>query len=109
LSSSAARPTIASRFHVEDLYIFEDLECQPGWFDSVENTLWLELLHPFATMKNVYLCKKSVPHIAPAMEELVGARTTEVLPTLENIFLEGASAVETSPERHKKSSLPHDS
>jgi hypothetical protein len=80
---------MASRFHVEDLYIFEDLECQPGWFDSVENTLWLELLHPFATMKNVYLCKKSVPHIAPAMQELVGARTTEVLPTLENIFLEG--------------------
>ena len=40
-------------------------------------------------MKNLYLCKKFVPRIAPALQELVGARTTEVLPTLENIFLEG--------------------
>jgi hypothetical protein len=29
-----------------------------------------------------------VPRIAPALQELVGGRTTEVLPTLENIFLE---------------------
>jgi hypothetical protein len=29
-----------------------------------------------------------VPYIAPALQELVGGRTTEVLPTLENIFLE---------------------
>jgi hypothetical protein len=30
-----------------------------------------------------------VPRIAPALQELVGGRTTEVLPFLENIFLEG--------------------
>jgi hypothetical protein len=29
-----------------------------------------------------------VPRIAPALQELVGGETTEVLPTLENISLE---------------------
>jgi hypothetical protein len=98
---SSSLPTVST---LEDLYVFEDLECQPGRFDSVENTLWLELLHPFAAVKNIYLCKKSVLHIAPAMQELVGARTTEVLPTLENIFLEGLqpSGPLHSPEGHKK-------
>lgn len=30
-----------------------------------------------------------MPRIAHALQELVGGITTEVLPTLENIFLEG--------------------
>lgn len=60
----------------------------PLWEGDVENTLWLEVLHPFAAVKNLYLCEKFVPRIAPALQELVGARTTEELPTLENIFLE---------------------
>jgi hypothetical protein len=30
-----------------------------------------------------------VSRVAPALQELVGGRATEVLPTLENIFLEG--------------------
>jgi hypothetical protein len=30
-----------------------------------------------------------VPRISPALQELVGGRTTEVLPALENILLEG--------------------
>ena len=59
------------------------------WQDSVEDTLWLELLRPFSSVKNLYVCKEFVPRIAPALQELVGGRTTEVLPTLENIFLEG--------------------
>jgi hypothetical protein len=74
---------------LEDLHIFEDRGSPPRWQDDVENTLWLELLHPFAAVKNLYLCKKIVPRIAPALKELVGTRTTEVLPILENISLEG--------------------
>jgi hypothetical protein len=74
---------------LEDLYIFEDRENPSRWQDNVENMLWLDLLHPFAAVKNLYLCEKFVPRIAPALQELVGARTTEVMPTLENIFLEG--------------------
>ena len=59
------------------------------WQDDVENILWMDLLHPFAAVKNLYISKRFVPRIAPALQELVGPRTTEVLPTLENIFLEG--------------------
>ncbi|KAF8502722.1 hypothetical protein F5888DRAFT_1904326 [Russula emetica] len=71
---------------LEDLYINYD----PHWGeDDVENTQWLELLHPFATVKNLYLHEGIVPRIVPALQDLVGGRTTEVLPTLENIFLEG--------------------
>jgi hypothetical protein len=74
---------------LENLYILERRYQRPRWQDDVENTLWLELLHPFAAVKNLYLSKKYIPRIAPALQELVGARTTEVLPTLENIFLRG--------------------
>jgi len=74
---------------LEDLHIFEDQGSPPRWQDDVEHTLWLELLRPFAAVKNLYLCKKIVPRIARALKELVGARTTEVLPLLENISLEG--------------------
>src|SRR5258708_5165120 len=74
---------------LEDLYIFEDRFLQPDWQDNIENTLWLELLRPFTSVKNLYLSEVFAPRIAPVLQELVGGRTTEVLPTLENIFLEG--------------------
>src|SRR6267154_1463621 len=74
---------------LEDLYILEFPIWRPRWQDDVESTLWLELLRPFVAVKNLYICKEFAPRIAPALEELVGARTTEVLPTLETIFLEG--------------------
>ena len=70
---------------LEDLYIYRIPNWQP---DTVENALWLEMLHPFPAVKNLYLCEEIAPRIMPALQELVGGRTTEVLPTLQNIFLE---------------------
>ena len=57
---------------------------------NIENSRWLELLHPFSTAKNLYLSEQIIfmSPIVPALEELVGSRITEVLPTLQNIFLE---------------------
>ena len=72
-----------------DLYIVEDSFSNLRWQDEVENILWLDLLHPFVAVKNLYLSDEFVPRIAPALQELVGESTTEVLPALENIFLEG--------------------
>jgi hypothetical protein len=70
-----------------DLYIYMD---KVGyWQDNVENTLWMELLHPFTAVSNLYLSKQVTPRIMPAIQELVGDRTTEVLPALQNIFSEG--------------------
>ena len=57
--------------------------------DDVENSLWLDLLRSFVAVKNLYLSEEYAPRIAPALQELVGERTSEVLPTLGNIFLEG--------------------
>ena len=74
---------------LEDLYISEDPQWRSRWQGSFENTLWLELLHLFATVKNLYLAKEFVPRIAPNLQELVGGRATEVLPSLMNILLEG--------------------
>ena len=73
---------------LEDLYIAEGRYSRLHWPDNIENTLWLELLRPFASVKNLYLSGQVAPHIVPALDELIGARTTEVLPTLQNIFLE---------------------
>jgi F-box-like len=54
---------------------------------NVENAQWLRLLHPFTSVKNLYLSKEIALRIVPALQELVGDRATEVLPALENIFL----------------------
>jgi hypothetical protein len=49
----------------------------------------LDLLLPFTAVKNLYLSKEFAPGIAAALQELVGGRITEVLPSLQNIFVEG--------------------
>ena len=83
----------------EDLYIHEHIGSQPDWKDIIENrVLWLELLHPFTAVKNLYLSEKIVPLIGPALQELVEGRATEVFPTLENIFLEGLESSGRSQE-----------
>jgi hypothetical protein len=87
---------------LEDLYISKNQGIPPRWQDDVENTQWLELLHPFAAVKNLYLCDEIVPRIAPALQELVGERATEVLPILENIFLEGLQQSRPLPEGIEK-------
>jgi F-box-like len=75
-------------FALEDLYIHKHPDSQRDRRDNVENALWLELFQPFPTVKNLYLCVGFAPRIVPALQELVGDRTTEVMPDLQNIFLE---------------------
>jgi hypothetical protein len=74
---------------VEVLYI-EHEYLQLVWKnDAIENTLWLQLLLPFTAVKDLYLSREFAPGIAAALQELVGARITDVLPSLQNIFMEG--------------------
>ncbi|KAI0273170.1 hypothetical protein BGY98DRAFT_125274 [Russula aff. rugulosa BPL654] len=56
--------------------------------DAIENSLWLQLLLPFTAVKNLYLSKEFAPGIAAALHELIEGRITEVLPSLQNIFVE---------------------
>ena len=60
---------------------------EPEWKDYVENSQWLELLRPFTAVKSLYLSEGLQPDMASVLQELVGDRTMEVLPSLQNIFL----------------------
>ena len=73
---------------VERLYIVD--ERYAHWQDDVESSQWLELLHPFTAVQGLYMYQEFVPRIAPALQELVGERVTEVLPALQTLFLEVA-------------------
>ena len=71
-----------------DLHIDGNPHYRQLWQGNVENAEWLQLLQPFTSVKNLYLSEEIAGRIVPALQELVGDRATEVLPTLENIFLE---------------------
>ena len=77
-------------FTLETLYITAGQYGRPEQNDNVENTQWLELLHPFTAVKKLYLSEEVARRFVPALKELEGGSTTEVLPALENIFLEGS-------------------
>ncbi|KAF8503244.1 hypothetical protein F5888DRAFT_1886945 [Russula emetica] len=66
---------------VEHLYING---WEPRWQDDIEDSQWLEALHPFTAVKCLYLSQAFASCIAPALQELAG----EVLPSLQNLFLE---------------------
>ena len=77
---------------LENLYIYDpysQLDSESDWQDDNEVMPWLGLLHPFTAVKNLYLSEQIATCIAPVLQDLVGSRSTEVLPGLENIFLEG--------------------
>jgi len=75
---------------LEDLYLHGDrlgltsVDLQ----HFIGNHQWLGLLRPFVYVKNLYVSEEFVPSIVSALQELIGDRTTEVLPILQNIFLE---------------------
>jgi hypothetical protein len=74
---------------VKSLFIYGIPSWKPNRRDNIENSFWLELLQPFSAVKHLYLCEEFTRRIGPAMRELVGGGMSEVLPTLQSIFLEG--------------------
>jgi hypothetical protein len=56
--------------------------------DEIENIQWLDLFHPFTGLKDLRLDKRLVPQYALALRELAGERVAEVLPALQNLFIE---------------------
>ena len=93
---SVARFCTNSSLHplstVEDLYIVHRYRKRFWMIDAIESTLCLQLFLPFTAMKNLYLFKEFAPGIAAALQELVGDRISEVLPSLQNIFVEELEA-----------------
>ena len=74
---------------LECLGIYEYLGWKPQWQDNIVNTKWLQLFHPFSSVKNLFLSERLAQLVAPALQELTGERVTEALPALQNIFLQG--------------------
>ena len=87
-----------SIYMVEQLYIYEPRYLPSQWQDETENMQWLEMFHPFTSVKDLFVCEGLAPSIAPALQELVGGRRTEVLPILQNIYLEGLDPSEPLQE-----------
>jgi hypothetical protein len=71
---------------VEHLHILEHRFSQLSWLIYVESSEWLDFLHPFNAVKDLYITLKIMLHLAPILRELVGERVTEVLPALQTIF-----------------------
>ncbi|KAI9450977.1 hypothetical protein F5148DRAFT_1370661 [Russula earlei] len=66
--------------------------------NNMENTQWLELLDPFTAVNDLHLSNQSGRHVCQVLEELINERVTEVLPTLQNIFLKGFKPSDSGPK-----------
>ena len=85
---SSLSPTLST---FETLSVCESQNPLPrqGWEDDIENSQWLEMFHPFTSVKNLYLSKKLATRVLPALQQLAGERVTHVLPMLQKVCLEG--------------------
>lgn len=74
---------------VEHLDICEDQYSRPHWQDDIESAQWIELLHPFAAVKNLFFSVELALRVTPPLVEFTEERVTEVLPALRDLFVEG--------------------
>ena len=81
-------PFFPSIHIVEHLFIYEPLYFQDEWPEEIESPQWLEVFHPLTAVKSLYVCKEFAPSISLSLKELVEERVTDVLPALNNVFLE---------------------
>ena len=81
---------------LECLNIGED-HYPPHWYNDMENIQWVELLQPFTLVKDLYLSKNLGPRVLHALDELTRGGVTEVLPALQNIFVDEFDPLGTSP------------
>ena len=73
---------------LQDLYMKLRRPWPEDWKDNIDYAQWLELFRSFTAVKNLYLFRELAPCVATTLQELVGGRTTEVLPNLQNIFVD---------------------
>ena len=67
---------------VKHLYILDSDTSSSYWLRGVESSQWLNLLHPFTDVEDLYLSPEFSPHIVPTMHGINGEGMTEMLPTL---------------------------
>jgi len=61
------------------------------WRDPMGNTEWLELLHPFTSVKNLVLSDRAAGCLAPALQGLTVETVTGTLPALEHLLLKASA------------------
>jgi hypothetical protein len=93
-----ASPSELERFDVCEPEDFSDADSDsdsdsdrysPPWTDDMENDKWLELLHFFPIVENLYLSEEIAQRVARALQEVPAERLpTDVLPALQNLFIE---------------------
>ena len=87
---------------LERLCIYEVRPLNLEWQQGAESIQWLELLNPFPSVKDLELSAKLAQLVAPALGALTEEGVTEVLPALQNIFIEGPRASESVQESIEK-------
>jgi hypothetical protein len=60
---------------------------QMRWQDDIEGNQWLELLHSFTAVKDLFVGSEFMQGISLALQEPVGGSVPEVLPALQNLLL----------------------
>jgi len=66
-----------------------DLQCSRLLLPNVLNRrVWLELYQPFVAVQNLYVSAEVWPEVVRVLRDLIGERTTEVLPELRILFVE---------------------
>jgi len=81
-STGSSPPSSLPLSTLEHLTICGYRDWWPTWGNR-----WLEFLPAFTAVKNLYLCEDVAPRLLPVLKDVTGESTTEVLPSLQNIFL----------------------
>ena len=90
--------TIPGPSQVEQLELYEeewDELVEQRWQDDLDDPRWLRLFDPFDSVKSLYVSERLGPFVASALENLFGESVTEVLPSLDNLFIEGFGSSES--------------
>ncbi|KAH9969353.1 hypothetical protein BJV74DRAFT_889767 [Russula compacta] len=77
--------------HVELLNIRKDTHRQARQGNGMDPTQFLELFHPFPSIKYLHIYGELRPLVARALQELTGDGAAEVLPSLRSLVFEGPS------------------
>ena len=74
-----------------------------GQLEGIDDVEWRDILHPFSTVKSLYVSKKLAEHISLVLEDITEGM---VLPSLDSIRLTGqpASSVKKLLARRRLSS-----
>ena len=86
---SLARFCGTSLHHLPTLERLSIHELMGSGLYDMESAPWLDLLHPFVTVKDLALSRFLAQYVAPALRELTEESVAEVLPELRHVFVDG--------------------